>query len=86
MTTEWNLSLLPIKKKCNGLSAEGAKTDVLFGPLCIRPAILPFLSFLFIYVCYVGLCVLWVIDLGPGLGLAKLHCGPPSVMVFFSSC
>ena len=32
-----------------------------------------------IYVCYVGLYVLWVL-----VGLAKLHCGatPPSVMVF----
>ena len=54
MTTEWNLSLLPIKKKCNGLSAEGAKTDVLFGLLCIRTAILLF------YLFFLSMFAMWV--------------------------
>ena len=54
MTTEWNLSLLPIKKKCNDLSAEGAKTDVLFGLLCIRPAILLF------YLFFLSMFAMWV--------------------------
>ena len=42
------------------------------------PPFFVFLTFSCIYVCYVGLCVLWVL-----MGLTKLHCGatPPSVMV-----
>ena len=57
--------------------------DVLFGPLCIRPTILPFLcscSFL------VSMFDMWVyVFYGLYVGLAKLHCGatPPSVMVLF---
>ena len=44
--------------------------------------LLTFSTFSCIYVCYSGLCIVWVI-----VGLAKLNCGatPPSVMVLFKS-
>ena len=72
---------LKSRSDVTALRAEGAQADVrsaLHSP--DDPPFFVFLTFSCIYVCYVGLCVLWVL-----VGPAKLHCGatPPSLMAFY---